>query len=84
MSSIRNDRQQQTSRSREVDTKLAGLEAKKDGVKVIFVQPQFDDKSARQLARAIGGSVVAIDPLSSDYMDNLRQVTRQIADAAGN
>ena len=59
-------------------------QAKRDNVKVIFVQPQFDDKSARQLARAIGGSVVAIDPLSSDYMDNLRQVTRQIADAAGN
>jgi hypothetical protein len=31
LSSIRNDRQQNTSRSREVDTKLAGLEAKKDG-----------------------------------------------------
>lgn len=57
-------------------------QAKREGVKVIFVQPQFDRKSAVQVGRAIGGRILAIDPLSADYADNLRNVARQIA-AAG-
>lgn len=57
-------------------------QARREKVKVIFVQPQFDEKSARQVARDIGGRVVAIDPLSADYLDNLRRVAQQIAEAA--
>lgn len=62
---------------------LAALieQAKRDNVKVILVQPQFHRKSAQQVAHAIGGRVVAIDPLSADYADNLRRVTQQIAAA---
>lgn len=56
-------------------------QAKRDNVKVILVQPQFHRKSAQQVAHAIGGRVVAIDPLSADYADNLRRVTQQIAAA---
>lgn len=64
---------------------LAALieQAKRQQVKVIFVQPQFSQKSAEQVARAIGGRVVAIDPLSPDYADNLRRVARTIAEANG-
>ena len=63
---------------------LAALieQARCENVRVIFVQPQFDKKSANQVARAIGGRVIAIDPLSPDYAHNLRKVTRQIAEAA--
>ena len=53
--------------------------AKQQQVSTIFVQPQFDSKSAQQLARAIGARVVIIDPLSPDYLNNLRNVARQIA-----
>lgn len=62
---------------------LAALieQARRRQVKVIFVQPQFSRKSAEQVARAIGGQVVAIDPLSPDYAENLRKVARQIAEA---
>ncbi|MEA3277787.1 MAG: zinc ABC transporter substrate-binding protein [Pseudomonadota bacterium] len=62
---------------------LAALieQAKREGVKVVFVQPQFDEKSAQQVARAIGGRVEFIDPLSPDYVQNLRRVTRLIAQA---
>lgn len=56
-------------------------QANRERVKIIFVQPQFSQKSARQVARAIGGRVVAIDPLSPDYAGNLRKVARQIAEA---
>lgn len=56
-------------------------QAKRENVKVIFVQPQFNKKSAEQVASDIGGRVVAIDPLSPHYTDNLRKVAQLIAEA---
>ena len=63
---------------------ITGLitEAKQLGVKVIFTQPQFDPRAARQIAKAIDGKVVAIDPLAEDYIDNLRHTARLIAGVA--
>lgn len=55
--------------------------AKREGVKVVFVQPQFSTQSAEQIARAISGRVVAADPLAADYADNLRRFARAIASA---
>ena len=62
---------------------LAALidQAKQENIKVVFVQPQFDRQSAAQVARAIGGVVVAVDPLAADYVDNLRRVGREFAQA---
>ena len=62
---------------------LAALigQAKKDGVKIIFVQPQFDSKNAEVIARAIDGAVVAIDPLSPDIMAALAAMATSIAKA---
>jgi zinc transport system substrate-binding protein len=48
--------------------------AREDGVKVIFVQPQFSTKSAKLVAREIGGQVAFADPLAEDWMANLREV----------
>jgi len=48
--------------------------AKKDAVKVIFVQPQFAKKNAETVARAIGGAVVPINPLAKDYLRNLKEM----------
>ena len=45
-----------------------------EGVRVIFVQPQFSMESARRVAEAIGGAVVPIDPLARDYIANLERV----------
>jgi zinc transport system substrate-binding protein len=62
---------------------LAALidQAKREKVKVVFVQPQFDKRSATQVAQAIGGTVIAVDPLATDYVDNLRRVGREFAQA---
>ena len=57
-------------------------QAKRDQIRVVFIQPQSDPRFAEQIARAIGGKVIAIDPLARDYVANLRAVARQIA-AAG-
>lgn len=52
--------------------------AKKDGVKVIFVQQQFSKKSAEVVAKAIGGAVVPINPLSKEYLTNLEKIAAAV------
>ncbi len=47
-------------------------EAKKDGIKIIFVQKQFSEKSAEALSAAIKGRIIQIDPLSRDYLNNMK------------
>ncbi|MEA3410938.1 MAG: zinc ABC transporter substrate-binding protein [Pseudomonadota bacterium] len=64
---------------------LANLieQARQDGITVVFIQPQFDRRMANQVAKAIGGKVEVLDPLSADYTKNLRQVARRLAEADG-
>ncbi len=49
--------------------------ARKENVKVIFVQPQFNPGSARSLSEAIGGDVAGLDPLAADVVANTRKMT---------
>jgi len=62
---------------------LAALikEAKKDGVKLVFVQPQFSKKSAEALGQAIGGAVVPLDDLARDYLTNMKEMAERIRTA---
>lgn len=53
-------------------------QAEKDGVRVIFVQAQFSQNSAAMVAEAIGGVVVAIDPLARDYLENLKRIAAAV------
>lgn len=55
--------------------------ARKDGILVIFVQPQFSTKSAGLVAREIGGQIVFADPLSDDWLENLRRVATKFIEA---
>lgn len=48
--------------------------ARENGIKVVFVQPQFSTKSAALIAREIGGKVAFANPLAEDWMANLREV----------
>lgn len=48
--------------------------AKKNNIRVVFVQPQFSSKSAKIIANAIGGQVGFVDPLAQDWLGNLREV----------
>ncbi len=60
--------------------KLASLikAAKADGVKIIFVQPQFDRRAARSVADAIDGAVVPMDPLARDVLGNLEAMAAKV------
>lgn len=55
--------------------------AREEGVKVIFVQPQFDSSSTQAIAEAINGEVVPLDPLAEDVTGNLRLIAERIDSA---
>ena len=57
--------------------------ARKERIRVIFVQPAFSDKRARMIADEIGGAVVPMDPLARDYLENLDDMARKIEAALG-
>ncbi len=62
---------------------MAGLidRARSEGVKVIFVEPQFSMKSADIIARATGSRLVRVDPLSGDYVANMERIADEMARA---
>jgi zinc transport system substrate-binding protein len=55
--------------------------ARERDIKIIFVQPQFSDKSARAVAQAIGGAVLAMDDLGPDYLKNMTDIAEKIEKA---
>ncbi|WP_028583803.1 metal ABC transporter solute-binding protein, Zn/Mn family [Desulfogranum mediterraneum] len=56
-------------------------QARKEQIRVIFVQPQFDPKSGAAIARAIDGRVLPLDPLAEDIPANLRAMAAAVAAA---
>lgn len=56
-------------------------EAKKHNIKVIFVAPQFSQKSAQTISKSIGANVIAIDPLTDNWNENLLKVAKEIVNS---
>jgi len=56
-------------------------QAKANKARIIFVQPQFDPKSAQTIANGIGGEVVPLDPLAEDVVSNLEIMATKIESA---
>ncbi len=52
--------------------------AKSLGIKAVFIQPQFVSNTAKLIAGEIGGSLVVIDPLPEDFLENVIDVTNKI------
>jgi zinc transport system substrate-binding protein len=57
--------------------------AKREGVKVVFVQSGFPRKSAQVIADAVGARVLVADPQDPDWLGNLRRVSRELEEALG-
>lgn len=55
-------------------------EAKEEGVKVIFVAPQFSKKSAQVIADSTGAKVVEIDQLPSQWYESMKKTIDIFAD----
>ncbi len=56
--------------------------AQKQGLRVIFVQPQFSKKSAEVIATAIGARLVTLDPLAYDWFKTLREAAHALNENA--
>ena len=56
--------------------------ARSNNIRVIFAQPEFSTRSANRIAQAIGGKVALIDPLSEDYLSNMRRVAKTLTEAS--
>ena len=52
--------------------------ARKDGMKTVFVQKEYDTKHAKAIAREIGGDVKIIDPLSEEWLTTTTEIIHAI------
>ncbi|MDD3056068.1 MAG: zinc ABC transporter substrate-binding protein [Aliarcobacter sp.] len=56
-------------------------EAKKYDIKIVFVAPQFSQKSAKTISKNINANVVAIDPISANWKESMLDTANQIANS---
>lgn len=52
--------------------------ARAEQLTTIFVQPQFDNKSAKVVAQAIDGKTISIDPLAEDVLANVKKIAETL------
>lgn len=53
--------------------------AKKEGIKAVFYQQEIDSKQSRAFAEEIGGRTILLDPLSPDYIGNIKRTAEALA-----
>ena len=46
----------------------------------VFVQPQFDTRSANIIAERLGAKIYTMDPLEPDVISNLKKISSAIAE----
>ncbi|MHA7112261.1 metal ABC transporter solute-binding protein, Zn/Mn family [Sunxiuqinia elliptica] len=56
--------------------------AKDEGIRVVFIQKEFDQENARQLAEELDGEVVQIDPLNENWEEQIREIADKLVEAA--
>ena len=54
--------------------------AKAAKIQIIFIQPQFDPRSAEVIAKELGAKVAILDPLAPDVITNLHAITDAIVE----
>jgi len=54
-------------------------EAAEKQIRILFVQPEFNQKSAQAAADAINGTVVPISSLEYNYIENMRHIAEAIS-----
>lgn len=54
--------------------------AKREGIKVVFYQEEIDSSQSKSFAEEIKGKMMQLSPLAADYIDNLRAMTKLMAE----
>ncbi len=57
--------------------------AREKGISAIFVSPAINAASAEAVAQEIGGSVVMVDPLAEDWLENLNEAATAFSKSFG-
>lgn len=53
--------------------------ARQNNITTIFIEPEFNPKSAEVIAREMNASITTLDPLAADYLNNMRYAGWAIA-----
>jgi zinc transport system substrate-binding protein len=53
--------------------------ARQNNITTIFIEPEFNPKSAEVIAREMNAKIVSLDPLAGDYLNNMKYAGREIA-----
>lgn len=53
--------------------------ARQNNISTIFIEPEFNPKSAEVIAKEMNASITTLDPLAADYLNNMRYAGRAIA-----
>ncbi|WP_230975017.1 metal ABC transporter solute-binding protein, Zn/Mn family [Aminipila luticellarii] len=54
--------------------------AKREHIKVIFYQEEIDSSQSQAFAEEIGGKTMKLEPLSADYIENLKKMAKTMAE----
>lgn len=54
------------------------INAKKNNIKIIFVQEQINKKVAESIAKEINGSIVSLNPMAKNYIENMEYMAKII------
>lgn len=57
-------------------------QARQNNIRVVFIQKEFDQENAQQLADELDGEVVQIDPLSEEWETQIREIADKILEAS--
>ncbi|MGB4659342.1 MAG: zinc ABC transporter substrate-binding protein, partial [Mobilitalea sp.] len=55
--------------------------AKEENIKVIFYQEEIDSSQSEAFAEEIGGKTIQLAPLAADYINNLKNMAKTMAEA---
>lgn len=58
--------------------------AKKENIKFIFYQDEFDSQQAETIAEEINGTTVNVSPLASEYIENLKLIANKFREKLNN
>ncbi len=53
--------------------------ARQNNITTVFIEPEFNPKSAEVIAKEMNASIKTLDPLAADYLNNMRYAGRAIA-----
>lgn len=53
--------------------------ARAEGITTVFIQPQYNNKGARLIAKELGAQVIELDPYSENFAESLSEIAKQIS-----